>query len=104
MKFVALVSGGKDSLYSILLACRAGHELVGCVHLAPSTSAAVPAAAVEEDITTEESFMYQSAASEAVACQVSDCLKVPYFEHVRTGKSLQTSLVYSHHDVVSSAR
>jgi diphthine-ammonia ligase len=88
MKFVALVSGGKDSWYSILLAHRAaGHELVGCVHLAAPNN---------NNHHSDESFMYQSAASEAVRCQVQDCCKVPYFEHVRTGTSLHTALVYSH--------
>ena len=40
MRFVALVSGGKDSFYSILEAVRQGHELVACGHLAPAPAPA----------------------------------------------------------------
>lgn len=84
MKFIALVSGGKDSIYSILQCIRNGHELVACVHLGAPES------------TDEESYMYQTAASEVVKTQVEECLQVPLLFHQRTGKSLNTSLVYEH--------
>ncbi|CAB9520041.1 ATP binding domain 4 [Seminavis robusta] len=82
MKFVALVSGGKDSVYSILECCRLGHELLACVHLG---------APPEQE---EESYMYQSAASEALTTLVEECLGVPLIHYRRVGKSLQTDLVY----------
>ena len=82
MKFVALVSGGKDSIYSILECRRHGHELIGCVHLG---------AAINSD---EESYMYQSAASEALTTLVEECLGVPLIHYQRVGKSIDTSLVY----------
>ena len=82
MKFVALVSGGKDSLYSIMECCRLGHELLGCVHLG-----AVPNA-------DEESYMYQSAASEALVTLVEECLGVPLIHYQRVGTSINTTLVY----------
>ena len=82
MKFVALVSGGKDSIFSILEAQKEGHELVACVHLGRP---------VEED---EESYMYQTAGSEVVQTMVEDCIQVPLIHYVRKGKSVQTSLVY----------
>ena len=84
MKFAALVSGGKDSLYAIQLAmadpCR--HELVCCVHLAKP-----PVGNAQE----EESFLYQSAASEAVVTQIEQCLEVSLITVVRTGTSRNTS-------------
>lgn len=82
MKFVALVSGGKDSIFSIVEAEREGHELVACVHLGRP---------VEED---EESYMYQTAGSEVVQTLVEECIQVPLVHYVRQGKSVQTALVY----------
>lgn len=82
MKFVALISGGKDSIYSIMLALNVGHELVAGVHLAKPRK--------EE----EESFLYQTAASEAVQIQVEECLGVPLISVERKGTSKNTSLVY----------
>lgn len=82
MRFVALVSGGKDSIYSTLECIRNGHELVACVHLGRPES------------VQEESYMYQTAASEVVRTLVEDCLGVPLLLHQRVGRSVNTSLVY----------
>jgi diphthine-ammonia ligase len=82
MKFIALVSGGKDSIYSILQAVQNGHELVGCLHLGAPI------------VTEEESYMYQTAASEVVQTLVEECLGVPLVIYQRRGKSLHTGLVY----------
>ena len=86
MKYVALVSGGKDSIYSIIQCQRLGHELVACVHLARP---------VKE---TEESYMYQTAASEALKTQIEECLQKPLIFYTRQGKSKNTSLVYESSD------
>lgn len=82
MRFVALVSGGKDSIYSILESVKNGHQLVACVHLGAPES------------NEEESYMYQTAASEVVRTLVEGCLEVPLIVHQRVGKSLNTSMVY----------
>jgi diphthine-ammonia ligase len=82
MKFVGLVSGGKDSIYSILECMRNGHELVAVIHLGAPES------------TDEESYMYQTAASEVVKTMVEDCMQVPLLLYQRSGKSINTSLVY----------
>jgi diphthine-ammonia ligase len=82
MKFVALVSGGKDSIYSIMEATKLGHQLVACVHLGRPKQ------------ETEESYMYQTAGSEAIQILVEECLGVPLILHVRVGTSVNTSLVY----------
>ena len=86
MKFVALVSGGKDSIYSILQAIRNGHELVACIHLGAPIS--------DENEEEEESYMYQTAASEVVKIQVEECLGVELLLYPRQGKSVNTGLVY----------
>ena len=82
MKFVALISGGKDSIYSIVECCRLGHELLGCVHLGAAEN------------TEEESYMYQTAASEVITTLVEECLGVPLIFYQRVGKSINVSLVY----------
>jgi diphthine-ammonia ligase len=82
MKFAALVSGGKDSIYSIQECIRNGHELICCVHLGAPIS------------VDEESFMYQTAASNVIPTLVEECLGVPLILHTRTGKSIDTSMVY----------
>jgi diphthine-ammonia ligase len=92
MKFVALVSGGKDSIYSILQAIRNGHELVACIHLgAPIKGSGNSSDENEEE---EESYMYQTAASEVVKIQVEECLGVELLLYPRQGRSVNTGLVY----------
>ena len=86
MKFVALVSGGKDSIYSILECQRLGHELVACVHLG--------AAENNNNNMEEESYMYQTAASETITTLVEECIGVSLIFYQRTGTSINTSLVY----------
>ena len=82
MRFIALVSGGKDSIYSILQAIQNGHELIACLHLG----------APEQ--TEEESYMYQTAGSSTVKTLVEECLQVDYILYQRRGKSVNTGLVY----------
>ncbi|KAG7361982.1 phospholipid-translocating P-type ATPase, flippase [Nitzschia inconspicua] len=82
MHFIALVSGGKDSIYSMMHAIRNGHTLLGCLHMkSPAT-------------VEEESYMYQTAASSTVQTLVEDCLQVPLLLYERKGKSIHTGLVY----------
>ena len=65
MKYVALLSGGKDSCYAIMECAKMGHEAIAVAHLSP------PAAKDELD-----SFMFQSVGHAAVAqlCGASACL------------------------------
>ena len=97
MKFVALVSGGKDSIYSILECLRLGHILLGCVHL----GAPIPNerdGEKEVEVEVEESYMYQTAASETLQVLIEECLQVPLVVFPRRGKSIQTSLIYDTND------
>ncbi|KAL7437368.1 hypothetical protein ACHAXM_009085 [Skeletonema potamos] len=87
MKFVALLSGGKDSIYSTLKAIQNGHELVCCAHLAPM-----------QQNMEEESYMYQTAGSEVVKTQVEKCIGVPFYMREIHGHSKIKSLVYENDD------
>ncbi len=87
MKFVALVSGGKDSFYSIMECIRNNHELLACAHLSPRKQNP------DED---EESYMYQTAGSECIQTLVEECVGVPLVIRECVGRSKNTSLVYDH--------
>ena len=100
MYFVALVSGGKDSIYSIMECIRNGHELVACCHLSPRIPPLKKDSEneEEEEEEEEESYMYQTAGSECVSIMVEQCIGVPLVLREIVGKSRDTSLVYDHVD------
>lgn len=80
MNFVGLVSGGKDSIYSICKLIDQGHRLVALVHMA----------------STEEysdSYMYQTVGSE-VAILLGQCLGVPFFAFKTACKTVNKKLGY----------
>ncbi|GME81609.1 unnamed protein product [[Candida] boidinii] len=83
MKFVALVSGGKDSCFNILHCLAQGHELTCLANLYPP-----PAESDEID-----SFMYQTVGHD-VLNYYSECIGVPMFRHVIQGTSNNQSLEY----------
>lgn len=69
MKFVALLSGGKDSVFSIEKCIDNGHELVCVANLCPPADA-------DRNGDEINSYMYQSAAFTAIPKQ-AECLGVP---------------------------
>jgi diphthine-ammonia ligase len=75
------------------LAQQEEHELVACIHLARPNAT--------DDDDGEESYMYQSAGSEVVEIQVTQCLGVPLISHTRTGTSKNTSLVYNKNNIAA---
>ena len=83
MKFVALLSGGKDSCYSIHKCLELDHELVCLANLMPA----------EKDGDEINSFMYQSAAHNLIEC-MSECIGVPLFRKSITKKAVIQSLDY----------
>lgn len=87
MRFVALVSGGKDSLYSIAEASRQGHELACGAHLSPRGG-----------VLESDSFMYQSAASNALPALIEECLGVPLVSRECRGRAVRTDLGYENDD------
>ena len=85
MKFVALLSGGKDSCYTIQKALLSyGHELVCLANLSPPS-----------DFEGEEmdSFMYQTAAYSALD-SMALCFGVPLIRRGITGSALNQQLEY----------
>eukprot|EP00871_Galdieria_phlegrea_P001185 jgi/Galph1/2067/GphlegSOOS_G729.1 len=84
MKFVALISGGKDSLYSICKCIAYGHELVALANLYPS----------DTKLEDADSYMYQTV-GHGVIQFYSAALQVPLFRKATSGKAVVTSLGYS---------
>lgn len=85
MKFVGLLSGGKDSCYNIFKCISYGHELICLGNLYPL-----------EDLNKEEvnSYMYQSAASNLIPA-ISICLNIPLIRYHIKGNCIIQSLDYN---------
>ena len=80
MKFLALVSGGKDSCYSILHSLRQGHELVALGNLYPA----------DQDQQELDSFMFQTVGHDIVNWY-QKCTGLPLFRraiHPQTSKNV----------------
>lgn len=87
MKFVALLSGGKDSCFNIMKCIQHNHDLVAVANLMPPQS----------DIEEMNSFMYQSAAHNTIPL-MAECFGVPLFRQEIIRKSLVQSLDYKKDD------
>ena len=85
MKFVALISGGKDSCYNIMKCKEFGHELVCLANLCPP---------VDFEGLDMDSFMYQSAAFNVLPAY-SACLGVPMVRQITRGRAVSQSLDYA---------
>ena len=104
MKFIALVSGGKDSLFAILHAMRHGHEPVALAHLYPRGSPLDAdgqriesgQARGEEPGEADEdgsSYMYQTVGHSLVR-HVAAALALPLFSRAIEGTPRVTGLNY----------
>jgi diphthine-ammonia ligase len=81
MHFVALVSGGKDSIYSFCKLMDEGHIPVALIHIYSA----------EE---YSDSYMYQTVGSEA-AVIIGKCLNFPLYSFKSICNAKNTDLVYS---------
>lgn len=80
MNYVALISGGKDSMYSIHKLNKQGYSLVGLLYM--------------EDVSeTIDSFMFQSVGSEVIQAY-SECLNVPLFKYKTKSHCINSELNY----------
>ncbi|SCW04163.1 LAFE_0H07470g1_1 [Lachancea fermentati] len=85
MKFIALVSGGKDSCYSILHSIRQGHEIVALANLHP----------IDENEQELDSFMFQTVGHDIVSLY-EKCTGLPMFRRpIKPQGSKNISLNYS---------
>ncbi|AMD18997.1 HBR096Wp [Eremothecium sinecaudum] len=85
MKFVALVSGGKDSCYNILHCIKNGHSLAALANLHP----------VNENEQELDSFMFQTVGHDIVSLY-GKCTGLPLFRQpIRRNSSVNLALNYS---------
>ena len=87
MKFVALVSGGKDSCFNILHCLANGHELTCLANLYPPAS--------DEDEL--DSFMYQTVGHDVLDIY-EKCIGVPMYRQQINGKASNQQLEYNKTD------
>ena len=84
MKVVALVSGGKDSCYSMMKCVAHGHEVVALANLHPPAS-------VGEEL---DSFMYQTVGYAHVA-GIAEAMGLPLFRRAIVGTAVEQGLGYA---------
>lgn len=100
LNVIALISGGKDSLYSILHCIRNGHKVVALANLypepSPSTSAKTDNDNGTEDGDEEEdidSFMYQTIGHSIIPLY-EEALGIPLYREAIKGNAVDTSRIY----------
>lgn len=81
MKFIGLISGGKDSFFNIYHCLSQGHELVALGNLYPEESDEI------------DSFMFQTVGHDVIE-YYSQCLDVPLYRQPIKGKSANQNLEY----------
>ncbi|KAK7695941.1 hypothetical protein QCA50_000580 [Cerrena zonata] len=82
MKYVALLSGGKDSCYNLLHCSRNGHELVAAASLRP-----------EQGKDEIDSYMYQTVGQDAIQF-VAEALDVPLYRRTIKGTAVNMGAEY----------
>ncbi|TFY65643.1 hypothetical protein EVG20_g5452 [Dentipellis fragilis] len=82
MKYVALLSGGKDSCYNLLHCHRNGHELIAAASLGPGHG--------KEEL---DSYLYQTVGQDAIEF-VARALDVPLYRRVISGTAVEQGSEY----------
>ncbi|KAF7597297.1 hypothetical protein BBP40_008141, partial [Aspergillus hancockii] len=98
LNVIALISGGKDSLYSILHCIRNGHKVVALANLYPPPKPKHPTQQNEDEDEDEEeedidSFMYQTIGHSIIPLYES-ALGIPLYRQPITGGAVDTARIY----------
>lgn len=88
LNVIALISGGKDSIYSILHLLSLGHRVVCLGNLFPS-----PTTTSQHDGDDPESHMYQTAGHSMIP-YIAKCLDLPLIRREITGSNVSKSATY----------
>lgn len=83
MKVVALVSGGKDSCYNMMLCEQYGHQVVALANLLPK----------DEDVDDLDSHMFQTVGHQFIQTY-AQCMGLPVYRRKIQGSSLGRDLIY----------
>ncbi|OCH92905.1 hypothetical protein OBBRIDRAFT_811409 [Obba rivulosa] len=90
MKYVALLSGGKDSCYNLLHCHLNGHQLVAAASLGPEHG--------KEEL---DSYLYQTVGQDAIE-YVARALDVPLYRRVISGTAVEQGSEYGGRDAAAS--
>jgi diphthine-ammonia ligase len=91
---IALISGGKDSLYSILHCIRNGHKVVALANLYPPTKPKHdPTEQTEDEEEDIDSFMYQTIGHSVIPLYES-ALGIPLYRQPIQGGAVDTARIY----------
>lgn len=100
MKYVALLSGGKDSCFNLLHCENNGHSLVAAATLGPEQGKGLKISNAHWQLNrTDEldSYLYQTVGQDAIQL-VADALGVPLYRRVITGKAVEQGSEYGPRD------
>jgi diphthine-ammonia ligase len=108
LNVIALVSGGKDSFFSLLHCILNGHKVVALGNLYPAAEPPGPdsehgsnhAMKNEEDEHDLNSFMYQTVGHTVIPLY-QQALGIPLYRQPIVGTAIQTGTTYGHSDVAS---
>ncbi|KAF2141811.1 uncharacterized protein K452DRAFT_271603, partial [Aplosporella prunicola CBS 121167] len=90
-RVIALISGGKDSLFSILHCLRAGHEVVALANMHPAPA---PGQAATDEGPDLDSFMFQTVGHSIVPLY-GEALQLPLFRRAIVGGAVNTDREYA---------
>ena len=103
LNVIALISGGKDSFFSLLHCVQNGHKVVALANLypapAPSKHGADNTANHEEEDHDLNSFMYQTVGHTVIPLY-EEALGIPLYRQQISGTAVQTGTSYGNPDVV----
>lgn len=89
MKVIALISGGKDSIYNIIQCINNGHQVVCLGHIArPEDKGGKFLTQIEMDC-----YMYQTVGSEVIDA-IAQCLQLPIYKKTLSLKPVNLNMEY----------
>ena len=83
MRVVALVSGGKDSCYNMMLCRQYGHQIVALANLLPP----------DDEVQELDSYMYQTVGHNLIGAY-AECMGLPLFRKRLGGTSKSIGMTY----------
>jgi diphthine-ammonia ligase len=93
LKFIALISGGKDSLFSILHCMKNGHQCIALANLYPHDVRHDALGAQIENENDTDSYMYQTVGHSVVPLYEA-ALGIPLYRRPISGTAVDRSLTY----------
>ncbi|PQE25262.1 hypothetical protein CJF32_00008567 [Rutstroemia sp. NJR-2017a WRK4] len=105
LNVIALISGGKDSFFSLLHCIRNGHKVIALGNLHPPlpehTHPTGPNTSSADDENDLNSFMYQTVGHTVIPLY-EQALGIPLYRQAITGSAVQTGTSYSHASITGS--